>query len=45
MRIEELFERVFRGESPLSELEDELNRWGAFEEYQDRFFSIVRRRQ
>jgi hypothetical protein len=45
LRIEELFEQVARGESLPYELEQELNRWGAFEEYQDRFFSIVRRRK
>ncbi len=40
VRIDELFERVARGESEPSELKDELDRWGLFEEYEDRFFSI-----
>jgi hypothetical protein len=44
-RIEELFGQVARGEGTAYELEQELNRWGVFEEYQDRFFSLVRRRK
>lgn len=40
--IEEMFERVARGEIKAIELERELHRWGAFEEYQDRFFALVR---
>jgi hypothetical protein len=44
-RIEELFGQVARGERVAYELEQELNRWGVFEEYQDRFFSIVKRRK
>jgi hypothetical protein len=43
-RIEELFGQVARGETRPHELEQELNRWGVFEEYQDRFFSVVRRK-
>jgi hypothetical protein len=43
LRIEELFEQVAKGESLPYELERELNRWGAFKEYQDRFFSLIRR--
>jgi len=43
--IEEMFERVARGEIKAHELELELNRWGAFEEYQDRFFSVVKGRK
>jgi hypothetical protein len=43
--IEELFRRVARGESNPYELERELNHWGVFEEYQDRFFSLVRKRR
>lgn len=45
VRIEELFAQVSRGESHPYELERELNRWGVFEEYQDRFFSLVRGRK
>jgi hypothetical protein len=41
-RIEELFEQVARGECRTYELEQELNRWGAFNEYQDRFFTLIR---
>jgi hypothetical protein len=40
--IEEMFGKVARGEMRAHELEIELNRWGAFEEYQDRFFALVR---
>ena len=45
LRIEELFEQVARGENNPYELEQELNRWGVFEEYQDRFFSLVKRKR
>jgi len=44
-RIEELFSQVARGECQAYELERELNHWGVFEEYQDRFFSLVRGRK
>jgi len=44
MRIDELFERVAGGQSEVSELKEELERWGLFEEYQDRFFSLFRKR-
>ena len=44
-RIEELFEQVARGERKAYELESELNHWGVFEEYQDRFFELVRGRK
>jgi hypothetical protein len=40
--IEEMFGQVARGEIKAHELETELNRWGAFEEYQDRFFALVK---
>ncbi len=43
LRIEELFSQVARGESKPYELERELNRWGVFEAYEDRFFSLVRK--
>ena len=42
-RIEELFRRVSQGLDP-RELKEELDRWGLFEYYQDRFFSLIRRR-
>jgi len=41
-RIEEMFHQVATGECKAAELELELNRWGVFEEYQDRFFALVR---
>jgi hypothetical protein len=43
--IEEMFGQVARGEIKVYELEAELNRWGAFEEYQDRFFELIRGRR
>jgi hypothetical protein len=43
--IEELFGEVARGECSPYELERELNHWGVFEEYQDRFFALVRGRK
>ncbi len=42
LTIEEMFGQVARGEIRAHELEAELNRWGAFEEYQDRFFAVVK---
>ena len=44
VRIEELFGRVARGESQPAELKDELDRWGLFREYEDRFFSLFKLR-
>ncbi len=41
-RIEGMFEQVARGECSAHDLEQELNRWGIFYEYQDRFFAVVR---
>jgi hypothetical protein len=41
-KIEEMFRQVAAGERKASELEAELHRWGVFEEYQDRFFMLVR---
>ncbi len=40
--IEEMFGQVARGEIKAHDLERELNQWGVFEEYQDRFFALVR---
>lgn len=40
--INDLFKQVADGDIPTWELERELNRWGVFEEFQDRFFSLVR---
>lgn len=44
-RINELFEMVHRGELEPRELKDELDRWGVFEEYQDRFLHLFRKRR
>ena len=41
-QVEEMFRQVRDGDLRLWELERELNRWGLFEEYEDRFFALVR---
>lgn len=43
--IDELFDRVAHGESSPGELKDELERWGLFEEYEDRFLNLFRKRR
>jgi hypothetical protein len=43
VRIEELFSRVLKGEAEPGELKDELDHWGVFEEYEDRFLAIFRK--
>ena len=43
VRIEELFNMVSKGELEPSELKKELDRWGLFEEYEDRFFTIFKK--
>ncbi len=43
VRIEELFRQVSKGELEPRELKDELDRWGLFEEYQDRFFTLFKK--
>jgi len=45
LRIEELFRRVVQGEYEPSELKAELDRWDLFEEYEDRFFTLFRKRR
>jgi hypothetical protein len=45
VRIEELFRLVEKGESAPGELKNELDRWGLFEAYQDRFFSLFKKRR
>ncbi len=45
VRIDELFDKVTKGECEPVELKDELNRWGLFEEYEDRFFNIFRKKR
>ena len=42
-RIEELFAAVARGTANATELKTELDRWGAFEQYEDRFLDLFRR--
>ncbi|MBI2850335.1 MAG: hypothetical protein HYX80_04745 [Chloroflexi bacterium] len=41
--IEELFGQVARGECEPGRLRDELDHWGVFEEYEDRFLGIFRK--
>lgn len=43
VRIEELFKMVGRGDLEPGELKSELDRWGLFEEYEDRFFTIFKK--
>ncbi len=43
VRIDELFGKVSKGESEPRELKKELDRWGLFEEYEDRFFTIFKK--
>jgi hypothetical protein len=45
LRIEGLFDLVSKGELEPSELKTELDRWNVFEEYQDRFFSLFKRKR
>jgi hypothetical protein len=45
VRIEELFRLAYKGETEAGELKAELDRWGLFEEYEDRFFAIFKRRK
>jgi hypothetical protein len=42
-RFEELFSLARKGEIEPRLLKEELDRWGVFEDYQDRFFSIFQR--
>ncbi|HSW56879.1 MAG TPA: hypothetical protein VLH15_00590 [Dehalococcoidales bacterium] len=42
VRIEGLFELVQKGELEPAVLKTELDRWGVFEEYQDRFFRLFK---
>jgi len=45
VRIDELFDKVTKGEYEPSELKDELDRWGLFEEYEDRFLNLFRKKR
>jgi hypothetical protein len=44
IRIEEIFDQVWKGQRQPQELKLELERWGLFREYEDRFLSLFRRR-
>ena len=43
IRIGEFFKMASKGEIEPRELKEELERWGLFEEYEDRFFAIFRK--
>jgi len=43
-KIESIFEMVKKGDMEPKDLKRELDRWGLFEIYQDRFFDLFRRR-
>ena len=45
VRINELFRKVSKGESEPSELKAELDRWNLFEEYEDRFLAIFKKKR
>jgi hypothetical protein len=45
LRIDELFARVLKGEIEPGELKVELDRWDLFEEYEDRFLALFKRRR
>ena len=44
MRIEQLFAKVEAGEGEPRELKDELDRWNLFNEYQDRFLNLFKKK-
>ena len=44
LRIEGLFRKVARGEIDPTELKAELDRWNVFDEYEDRFLALFRKR-
>lgn len=45
LRIEGLFRQVERGEADPAVLKTELDRWNVFDEYQDRFLAIFKKRR
>ncbi len=45
VRIEELFSKIIKGERDPAELKGELDRWGLFKEYEDRFFKIFKKKR
>jgi len=44
VRIDDLFRKVAKDESDPHELKAELDRWNLFDEYEDRFFAILRKK-
>ena len=42
-KINEMFEQVANGEREPGELKDELDRWGIFDQYEDRFFNLFKK--
>ena len=44
VKIEELFRMAYVGECEPRELKDELDRWGLFEDYEDRFLALFKKR-
>jgi len=44
VKIEELFRMAYAGECEPRELKDELDHWGLFEDYEDRFLALFRKR-
>jgi hypothetical protein len=44
VRLEELFKKVGQGEAEPNTLKEELDRWNLFEEYEDRFLSLFRKK-
>jgi hypothetical protein len=45
IRIEKLFYRVESGQADPSVIKSELDRWGIFDEYEDRFLKLFRKKQ
>ena len=45
LRIEELFAKVMRADYEPYELKTELDRWGLFEEYEDRFLTLFKKKR
>lgn len=43
-RIEELFDKIASGAGDPSELKTELDRWGVFPQYEDRFFRLFKKK-
>ena len=44
VKIEELFRMAYAGECEPHELKDELDRWDLFEDYEDRFLALFKKR-